>query len=61
MIIDVRADLLNRELREQQEMLAFWQCHCALHPTREFSSTLGSLQQKIDELQAQLEALEAGQ
>jgi hypothetical protein len=53
MIIDVRADLLRRQLAEAQELLAFWLRQRELRPG-EYSYTLGSLQQQIDELQAQL-------
>jgi len=56
MIIDIRADLLRRQLAELQEVHAFWSSQPG-----QVTYTLATVQQQIDELQAQLKAVEAGQ
>ncbi len=61
MVIDIRADLLRKRLREAEELHAFWRYQRELYPQQAFSLTLGSLQQQLDELQAQLKTLGAGQ
>ena len=60
MIIDIRADLLRRQLAERQELYAFWLRQRELRPG-EYWFTLRSLQQQIDHLRAQFKTLETGQ
>jgi hypothetical protein len=61
MIIDIRADLLHKRLRECQENYEFWRRWAAAQtPPRNPTHTLAALQQQIDELQAQLKELEPG-
>ena len=53
MIIDVRPDLLHRRLRECEKDRTFW-LGWAAAKSRNVTHTLASLQQKIDEGQAQV-------
>jgi hypothetical protein len=66
MTIDIRAQLLRKRLAELQEDHAFWCGWAAAEQLRRGrpcnpTHTLASLQQQIDELEAQLKAVEAGQ
>ncbi len=65
MIIDIRVDLVRKRLRECQEDYAFWCRHREQRQRQgrpsELTFTLGALQREIDDLQAQLKALEVGQ
>ena len=53
--------LLRRELAEHQEVLAFWLRQRELNPGTSYFYTLEKVEKQIAALQAQLDALEAGQ
>jgi len=54
MVMNVDTTILRQKLNEQRELLAFWQAERDANPTGIYTRTIGEIEKRIIELQAQL-------
>jgi len=52
--MNVDTTILRQKLNEQRELLAFWQAERDANPTGIYTHTIGEIEKRIIELQAQL-------